>query len=79
MKHIRHRPDEDGWTEWVRPMGPGMKEQKGYRMSCCDCGLTHEMEFDTEADGKVIFRARRHERATGQVRRWRKKEEEGGD
>lgn len=28
------------WTEWVSP------KMKGYRMTCCDCGLIHEIEFD---------------------------------
>ena len=69
MKHVRHTVDEEGWTEWVRPFGHGLKEQKGYKMSCCDCGLVHEMEFETDEDNFVIFRARRHERSTGQVRR----------
>ncbi|UTC29788.1 hypothetical protein BAJUN_01580 [Bajunvirus bajun] len=31
--------DEDGWSEWVRPV------PKSYLMKCCDCGLVHEMDF----------------------------------
>jgi hypothetical protein len=72
-KHIRHKVDEDGWTEWIRPWGPS-GTQKGYRMSCCDCGLSHEMEFDIDENNLVIMRARRHEKSTGQIRRHMKKE-----
>jgi hypothetical protein len=59
-------PDEEGWSEWIHPL-------PGYLMQCCDCGLTHEMEFaigaraddgplnEGESDAAVIlFRARRH-------------------
>jgi hypothetical protein len=31
--------DDDGWSDWSFPL------MDGYRMQCCDCGLTHEMEF----------------------------------
>ncbi len=60
--------NEDGWTDWVHPL-------PGYKLACCDCGLVHVMEFDIETvDGqdRVIFRARRANRSTGQHRRWRK-------
>jgi hypothetical protein len=33
------RKEIRSWTKWQRPV------MKGYRMTCCDCGLTHEMEF----------------------------------
>lgn len=65
----RHRvmvEGDGGWTEWVHPL-------PGYRMSCCDCGLVHELEFDVVDGGKVIFRARRSNRATAAVRRERAK------
>jgi len=61
-RHTRHAPDAEGWTEWVQPI------EQGYHMSCCDCGLVHEFDFRIEA-GRVQFRARRHTRATAQVRR----------
>jgi hypothetical protein len=32
-------PGEKGWSEWIHPL-------PGYLMQCCDCGLTHEMEFE---------------------------------
>lgn len=31
--------NDDGWCDWVQPA------MSGYRMSCCDCGLVHNMEF----------------------------------
>ena len=27
--------NEDGWTDWIHPL-------PGYRMVCCDCGLSHK-------------------------------------
>lgn len=27
------------WSDWQQPI------MKGYRMTCCDCGLEHEVEF----------------------------------
>lgn len=29
----------DGWCDWVEPV------MAGYKMSCCDCGLVHDMQF----------------------------------
>ena len=60
-----------------------------YKMSCCDCGLVHNMDFQVvkimkeNEDGSYLFKelpkdkyrvslkARRNNRATGQVRRHR--------
>lgn len=69
MKYLAHPLSADGWTDWIQP------RMRSYRMSCCDCGLVHELQFRVVACGrghKVIFRARRHERATAAVRRHRK-------
>jgi len=60
-KRVKHVAGKDGWSAWVNPA-------PGYRMICCDCGLAHEMEFRV-VQGEVIFRARRHERSTAQIRR----------
>lgn len=30
---------KSGWTRWQQPI------MDGYEMTCCDCGLTHIMEF----------------------------------
>jgi hypothetical protein len=59
--------NDDGWSDWVEP-------KPIYRMACCDCGLVHELEFRTAEDGEPTFRARRHNRATAQVRRRMKRE-----
>ncbi len=53
--------------EWVQPV------RKGYKMSCCDCGLVHVMEFRV-VRGRIQFRAWRDNRATGQIRRKRKRD-----
>lgn len=53
-------PQKDG--EWVQP------KRKGYRFACCDCGLIHRFEFRVH-DGKIEFRAWRHNRATATYRR----------
>lgn len=57
---------EDGWCDWAQPV------IKGYRMSCCDCGLVHEMEFRLWED-RIQFRAKRHNRATAAMRAARKR------
>lgn len=54
------RPESD---EWIQPI------RTGYKMSCCDCGLVHELDFRIRK-GRVQYRARRNQRSTGQVRRW---------
>lgn len=72
-RHRRHVVEKDGdWSEWVRPL-------PGYRFACCDCGLVHEMQFDigksdAGEEGVIIFRARRHNRATAATRRHMKRE-----
>jgi len=63
---------------------------ENYRMSCCDCGLVHTLNFRAvkvrsyNPDGtwnyveldprrvRVVFTASRNNRATAQIRRWRK-------
>lgn len=45
---------------------------KIFRHQCCDCGLVHDVELDVEdGHGKVIWRWKRNNRATAQVRRHR--------
>lgn len=61
-KHRQYFAGQDGWCEWVQPIADG------YKMSCCDCDLVHEMQFRIEGE-HVQFRARRHNRATAQKRR----------
>lgn len=56
---------EDGWTDWIHPAG-------GYRLACCDCGLTHDLQFGLDDDNRLSFRARRNKRSTAAMRRNRK-------
>lgn len=37
---------EDGWSRWIMPV------MKNYRMVCCDCGLSHDMEFGVLLKGE---------------------------
>lgn len=55
--------EEDKWIQPIR---------RGYKMACCDCGLVHELDFRIYR-GRVQLRARRNNRATGQLRRYRNK------
>ena len=58
--------DNDGWTRWVCPV------EENYKMSCCDCGLVHDVDFRVFQD-RAEFRMRRNNRSTGQKRRYREK------
>jgi len=55
--------DAEGWSRWVQPV------ENGYKMSCCDCGLVHTMDFRVDDEGRAQFRVRRNNRSTAQVRR----------
>lgn len=35
----RYTEGPGGWTKWLTPV------MEGYRLICCDCGLSHSMEF----------------------------------
>lgn len=51
-------------NEWVQPSA------HDYRLQCCDCGLVHTLDFRIRK-GRVQYRARRNNRATSAVRRFR--------
>jgi hypothetical protein len=51
--------------EWIRP------KRRKFREMCCDCGLTHDLDFRI-VDGEIEFRATRNNRATSAARRRRK-------
>ena len=58
--------------EWITPV------MNGYKMSCCDCGLTHSLNFQIFYDEKketlrLRFQVFRDNRATAMIRRWRRK------
>jgi hypothetical protein len=63
----KHEVEKDGdWSEWVYP------NRIKYKFACCDCGLVHDMQFDLLKRGlgkAIVFRARRNNRSTGQMRR----------
>lgn len=65
-KFRREIEGENGWSDWIHPLG-------GYKISCCDCGLVHDLEFRIDDENKLNFRARRNTRSTGQVRRHKAK------
>ena len=58
MKYIRVEPGE-----WVRPV------RKGYKMMCCDCGLTHKLDFKLVEGRYIELRGWRDNRATANSRR----------
>lgn len=41
LKRMRLEPGKGprGFSRWIRPI------MQSYMMSCCDCGLVHEMQF----------------------------------
>jgi len=41
-KFKKHTAGRGGWSEWVQPKMEGF-----YLFKCCDCGLVHELEFQT--------------------------------
>lgn len=51
--------------QWVQPV------RKGYGMACCDCLLVHRLDFRIK-NGRIQMRARRDNRSTAQLRRYRK-------
>ena len=69
LRHMaKHKQEEaihpDGWSRWVYPV------MQNYKMTCCDCGLVHDVEFRvTDEYDRVEFRVRRNNRSTAQVRR----------
>jgi len=50
---------EDGWSEWLTP-------NPLFQIACCDCNLVHDYEF------KILFRVKRNDRSTAQLRRHKK-------
>lgn len=43
----------------------------GYKMSCCDCGLVHRIDFTTTPKGRIQFKAYRDIKATNKLRKQR--------
>jgi hypothetical protein len=64
MSSVYNRPEPGEWFEFE-----GMTDQ---RLSCCDCGLVHGLDFRVASDGVnhyIQMRAWRDNRSTGQMRR----------
>lgn len=59
MKSIYDEPEPN---EWILPI------RKGYKISCCDCGLVHKIDFRIKNE-RVEIRFNFDNRATGQMRR----------
>jgi hypothetical protein len=53
--------------EWVTPAA------NGYKLSCCDCCLVHNVDFRVH-NGVIQFRATRNNRSTALMRSWRNAE-----
>jgi hypothetical protein len=68
MSEIRYEQAHDG--EWVRP------KHRGFRHSCCDCGLVHHVDFRVR-DGQVEMRFYRLPKPTAGRRNRMKKNGEG--
>jgi hypothetical protein len=49
--------------DWIEP-----KPQNGHKVTCCDCGLVHKINFRV-VKGKVQFQAFRDNKATANKRR----------
>lgn len=52
----------NGWTKWITPL-------PGFLLVCCDCSLTHRMNFRVHK-GQVQLKA---QRAVGYTKRERRK------
>lgn len=57
---MRYNQAYDG--EWIQPV------MKGYKMSCCDCGLVHVLNFKIVGK-KIQLQAFRDNRASSSKRR----------
>lgn len=45
----------------------------GVKIQCCDCGLVHNYDVIITQEKKVVFTLTRNDKATGQVRRHKKR------
>ena len=54
----------DGWSDWYDT------EAEGFRVCCCDCGLTHDFQLRVLTNGEIEWRVSGNARATAAHRRW---------
>ena len=67
-RHVAARAGQ--FSEWISPVqGREGPPEAFFKMSCCDCGLVHDIDFRVSGASKVLFRIARNHRSTGQVRR----------
>jgi hypothetical protein len=57
---IAYTRAQDG--DWIQP------RKRGYRMTCCDCGLVHRLNFRIK-DGKIQYQPFRDPEETRKRRR----------
>jgi hypothetical protein len=70
IKGAYYRPSPG---EWIEPASP---RKRGYRLACCDCGLTHTLKFRVnKKTGKIEFCVFRANRSTAMLRRHAKIED----
>lgn len=62
FEYIGDSPRGSRWSKWIRV------RKKGWRLSCCDCGLVHEINFRTQPDGTLELKVARDSKATGGIR-----------
>lgn len=67
-RHEQLYAGPDGWSRWLWPI------MQGYRLTCCDCGLVHDIEVmvhkATGGANALKFRAENRP-ARGYRIRWR--------
>lgn len=69
-RYEKHTHEPGDWTDWFQPV------PTGYKMSCCDCGLVHGVDFRI-LNGRVQLRVQRLNRSTAMKRRWMRRKTEG--
>ncbi len=64
-KQLYEEDKNGGWTDW---------EHATYnkdRMACCECGLTHDIEFKHIKGKGIFWRVKRNLKSTSNIRRWK--------
>jgi hypothetical protein len=59
---MTRRFDQIHEGEWIEP------KHRGFKLACCDCGLTHRIDYRIVA-GRVQFRTYRDSKTTAGLRR----------
>ena len=75
MRKVRKLPNKGYPTVYAGEVVELKWRKKDLRMACCDCSLVHRIRFKVDR-GSLFIKMRRDNRATGQLRRHRKCENE---